>query len=355
MNQPEHSEQGEHRPRRLETQPAGVALGTNYVGAKIEGSLQVFPASVCERVHGRFHSVREFRLETIPDWVTLKGPDKTDQGSLVWRFDICTDTPGDLMALFEIDCDTGRASCHFSVTIRDGQPSLGDIVVLDSPYHCFSKSSDLRPLTRIFQAIDARFHFVNTLSTLGDRQIRTVILHGSGLIRAKEDDREHLASLVRDGTNLIVFADEFFRRTTVAANRIIGSYDMEMLRDGTDEPGISAEEHNRRAMDWQLRYHEAVSTKEHLAQHPLTEGVQKLHWYRPCPVIRPGPSSQSLAQNPSNPNEESFAVVSKPNGYVVAVGTSLLTSLADKGWPYDNDRFLANLIVSGDAAEAERG
>jgi hypothetical protein len=178
-----------------------------------------------------------------------------------------------------------------------------------------------------------------------------VILHGSGLLRLKEDDTEYLASLVRDGTNLIVFADEFFCGTTAAANRLLCRYDLEMLRDGTDEPGLSEEERMKRVVDWQRKYHEAVSTGEDMAQHPLTAGVRKLHWYRPCPVARRGPEAAPLAANPSNPEEESFAAVSQPNGYVVAVGTSLLTSLAHVGWPYDNDRFLANLIVGGDAGQ----
>jgi hypothetical protein len=34
---------------------------------------------------------------------------------------------------------------------------------------------------------------------------------------------------------------------------------------------------------------------------------------------------------------------------VVAVGTSLWSSLWAVGWPYDNDRLLANLLVGGDA------
>jgi hypothetical protein len=37
-------------------------------------------------------------------------------------------------------------------------------------------------------------------------------------------------------------------------------------------------------------------------------------------------------------------------GYVVAVGKSLWSGLSGVGWPYDNDRFLANLLVGGDAA-----
>jgi hypothetical protein len=42
----------------------------------------------------------------------------------------------------------------------------------------------------------------------------------------------------------------------------------------------------------------------------------------------------------------------KKRRYVVAVGKSLWGGLAAVGWPYDNDRFLANLLVGGDAEMA---
>jgi hypothetical protein len=58
-----------------------------------------------------------------------------------------------------------------------------------------------------------------------------------------------------------------------------------------------------------------------------------------------------LVRNPADLGE-CFAAVASPEGYVVAVGKSLLSRLSGGGWPYDNDRFLANLLVGGDAEAA---
>ena len=41
----------EKRRAYLTTQPSILNLGTNYVGARIQGSLQVLGATSCERYH----------------------------------------------------------------------------------------------------------------------------------------------------------------------------------------------------------------------------------------------------------------------------------------------------------------
>jgi hypothetical protein len=41
----------ENRRRRLPTQPGILNLGSNYVGARIQGSLQVLGATSCDRYH----------------------------------------------------------------------------------------------------------------------------------------------------------------------------------------------------------------------------------------------------------------------------------------------------------------
>ena len=63
---------------------------------------------------------------------------------------------------------------------------------------------------------------------------------------------------------------------------------------------------------------------------------------------QPLTGARLLVQNPADP-EECFAAVSEPGGYVVAVGNSLWSAFSTVGWPYDNDRFLANPLVGGDA------
>ena len=118
------------------------------------------------------------------------------------------------------------------------------------------------------------------------------------------------------------------------------------------------EEKVQRILDWQARYEQAPidAGAEHIAEHPLTQGVKRMHWFRPCPVVCGNATGQPLVRNPADP-EECFAAAASPGGYVVAVGKSLWSGLSGVGWPYDNDRFLANILVGGDAeaAIAERG
>ncbi len=120
------------------------------------------------------------------------------------------------------------------------------------------------------------------------------------------------------------------------------------MQDGTEEPDITQEERMRRIVNWQQRYNRADSGPDEITLHPLTNGVKRVQWFRPCPVLCTGESAVPLIKNPAD-HKECFAAVSQSNGYIVAVGKSLWSGLSSVGWPYDNDRLLANLILGGDA------
>lgn len=334
--------------RYIQCRPALLKLGRNYVGARISGSLHVFPAKSLKRISSRFCGPDACKPGPLPDWLELDGPYKTIHSGLAWAFIVKTDEPGQRFVTVGIDCNTGTSSCQISLTLKEGEPDLGDVVLCCSPFHGQSTYTEFEPLLRVLSGLDFRIHCVRAVGDVRDLQPRTLVLHGEGLIEASEEDRKLLASLVRKGMNLIVLADEFFHGTTSAANKLLAEFDMQLLRDGTDEPGITREERLRRIRDWQSRYTEAVCTRGDIVMDPLTEGVRRLHWFRPCPVILTGPGSSPLVRYPCE-GDRCLAAVSQPNGRVVAVGKSLLCSLGAVGWPYDNDRFLANLLVGGDA------
>src|SRR5262249_30999295 len=201
-----------------------------------------------------------------------------------------------------------------------------------------------------------RPHCLETLGQLDGLRPRTIVLHQSGLLRFKDAKIEMLKQLVGDGAKLVVLADEFFRGTTAAANRVLAPFGLEFKRDGSDEPGLSREERIRRIGDWQSRYEltpfdaRAADIRAHL----LTRGVEQLHWFRPCPIVCPSAHTYPLVRNSADP-AECFAAVSESNGFVVAVGKSLWSGLSAVGWPYNNDRFFANLLVGGDAEAALQG
>jgi hypothetical protein len=289
----------------------------------------------------------------VPDWIELNGPRKTGQQGLAWTFAVRTDNPGRYLTSVAFECDTGVGHCQISLEVREGKPRFGDLVLCDSPFDCVTTYESLCPLVRILGALPLRVHCLESVAELGALQPRTIVLHQSGLLGCQPNDVGALQGLAAAGVNILVLADEFFRGTTGAANRALAPFGLRMKQDGWDDPGLTREERVRRILDWQARYNQAPfdTGSEHIAAHPLTQGVKRLHWFRPCPVVCTNGSSHRLVRNPTDA-EENFAAVAAPGGYVVAVGTSLWSGLSGVGWPYDNDRFLANLLVGGDAEAA---
>lgn len=289
----------------------------------------------------------------MPDWIELKGPQKTGQQGLAWTFTVRADRPADLSTSIRFECDTGVGSCQISLKVHDGQPALGELVLCDSPFACHTSHHSLDSLVRIAGALPFRWHCVGTVGEIGEVLPRTLVLHQGGLLRCNDGDVGTLRELVASGGNLVVLADEFFRGTTTAANRVLAPFGIRMKQDGRDEPGLSRQEQIHRILAWQERYEQTPfdSGPAETVAHPLTRGVKKVHWWRPCPLVCTGPGASPLVRNPAD-TEECFAAVAQPGGYVVVVGTSLWTSLSAVGWPYDNDRLLANLLVGGDAESA---
>jgi hypothetical protein len=273
---------------------------------------------------------------------------------LFWRFRIATDIVGELGMRLCIECDTGTAVLYCFLHVRDGDPRNGDVVWYDSPFDA-AVGYDFRALARALAHSDFRTHYVKDLASLDTCRPRTILLHQGGLLRTARPEaasaREKLHALVRSGTNLILLADHFFVGTVPAANTVLQPYGIRFLINGADEEGLSRDEAYDRVVSWQQRYHEAVSAEEDVCPHPLTAGVKRLYWYRPSPLVCDAPNAVPLARNPAE-RAEYFAAAARPGGYVVAVGLSLWGALMHVGWPHDNDRLLANLLLGGDAEAA---
>jgi hypothetical protein len=289
----------------------------------------------------------------VPDWIELKGPTPTSGQGLVWTFQVRTDKPGRYLTSVAFECDTGVGRCQISLEIKEGRPALGDLVLCSSPFNCSTTHETLIPLVRTLGALPLRTHCLSSLADLGDLQPKTIVLHQAGLLFSKPNELELLRSLAAAGANIVVLADEFFRGTTGAANRVLAPFGLRMKQDGRDEPGLTRQEKMQRILDWQARYEQVPfeAGPQEIAAHPLTQGVMRLHLFRPCPVVCTDGASHVLVRNPADASE-CFAAVTVPGGYVVAVGQSLWCALTRVGWPYDNDRFLANLLVGGDAEAA---
>lgn len=344
----------ESERRYLKVQPGHLHLGTTFVGATVRGSFLVPEATSCRRAYGLEPdcdaSGRLARPGPLPDWLTLDGPTHRDRPGLVWRFVVRTDRPGPLFASLAFDCDAGVGRVQVRLDVADGAPRRGDVVLCGSPFYWGESSESIDSLVRILDALSVRVHCLDGLADLGPVRPRAVLLDGLGLLQGDDGDVAAVERLAAGGTTVVVLADEFFCGTTAAANRVLAPFGLQMKRRGADEPGLDREERVRRIQDWGARYDRAPieSGPAEVRPHRLTAGVRRVHWFRPCPVVCTGPASRPLVCSPGA-DGESFAAVSEQAGCVVAVGKSLWSGLAGVGWPYDNDRLLANLLAGGDA------
>jgi hypothetical protein len=161
-------------------------------------------------------------------------------------------------------------------------------------------------------------------------------------------------TLATNGANIVILADEYFQGTTAVANQVLAPFGMQMKRIRDDGGTIGARAKRQHILEWQARYDQNPFEcgANEIETHQLTRGVTRLHWWRPCPVICTG-SANVLVRNPAN-HDEYFAAVAGSEPYIVAVGTSLWSNFADVGWPFNNARFFANLLVGGDAEQAMR-
>jgi len=334
----------------LAAQPSILNLGSHYVGAMLRGSFQVLNANSFREMNFSACGGAACSTSPVPDWIELRGPRKAGQNGLPWDFTIHANQPDRYLASITIECDNGVATCQISVNIREGIAELGDLVICASPFDCYTSFESISALVRILNALPIRTHCLDSLCEIGDLRPRTVVLHGSGLLVCKATDAAVIERLVASGVNIILLANEFYHGTPAAANRLMAPFGMQMKQRGSDEPGIGRDEKLRRITEWARRYDQEPfeASPADIREHILTTGVKKLHWFRPSPVIFMGANAISLVANPKDPNE-SFAAVAGAPGYVIALGESLLNSFSEIGWPYDNDRFLANLFVGNDA------
>jgi hypothetical protein len=275
----------------------------------------------------------------------------TSGRGLICDFTVQTDKPGSRFAFLTFHCAVGEANCSMEMHIAENRNKYPDLAICESAFSSFCSRELTDSLVRVLNSLPYRVHHLRSLKELNDIHPRTLLLHGSALLASAADDVGPLEKRVAEGLNMIVLADEFFIGTAAAANRILAPFGLRLGGSGFDERGISHEESCRRISEWQARYDRTplLSRAPDIFPHRLTQGVKLVHWLRPCPVFCTGPTSAPLIRNPAD-SKECFAAVSEVAGaYVAAIGTSLWSSLSAVGWPYDNDRLLANLLIGGDA------
>jgi hypothetical protein len=234
--------------------------------------------------------------------------------------------------------------------VKEGAASLGDLAFCNSPFDDNTPYWLLKSLVRILNALPIRVHFLNSVWELEKVRPRTALLHQSSLVNANADHVNLVTGYVEQGMNVAILSDHFYRGTTAAANRILSRFDLQMKDDNPAELSIDSDGLARQIHKWpaNLDRTDIISDASTVYPHRLTEGVRRVLWSQPCSVLCTGRLSAPLIRTPNTPDEY-FAAMSSSNGCVIAVGNSLWSSLSSVGWPYDNDRLLANIFAADNA------
>lgn len=319
---------------RLAVLPSSIDIGTTYGGALIEGSFLIFPAR-----HVRSFRTRCFRYDgqkwpPCDSVLDFDGAYTVSRHSgVAWHFCVKPADAGEYMTSIEIECDTGCASQLIKVGVAQGRPAPGDILVSSSPFNFCQSGETADALVRIIGAIRRRTHYINKYE-LGDDIPHAVLLYGAGLLRVgnehAEASREILCRAVTKGTNLIILAGHCFAETVTSANRLLRSL---------GQNGLSYDE-----CDVSLYPAECVSRTCDIVEHAMTRGVQQMYWFRATPLLLNSPKSIQLIRSCSHGRESCLAAAFQYGGWVVALGLPDVGQFCAVGWPYNNDRFIANLL-----------
>lgn len=330
--------------KHLESLPEFIHFGHTFQHALLTGVFQICGAKKLYRTRCSSDDCDpHFNSPSLPDWLTLDGPTKWDTG-LAWRFDLATRSPGPKHARIHFECDTGTGSIMFQAQVERATAPQGDVIVCEEAVDACRTWESIAPLIRVLGGLNVRTHHYWALPDIDTSWPRTILLHGGGLLNAAKTRVEMLHRLAEGGTNILILADRFFHGTPEAANAIIGRYGMKM-RGGRERGAKSS------AALW--RQNIQICGPDQVRRHPLTRGIRNTYWHRGWPAVCTNDSATPLIVRPTNP-EHCLVATAKPGGYVTVVGKSLFSQLAGIGWPYDNDKLLANLIIGGDANRVKR-
>jgi hypothetical protein len=350
--------------QRLITEPERIDLGSVQKGSRLTGSFLIPRASSCLAPYCvDCGGSEECEKAAVPGWLMLDGPMLSRRG-LLWRYDIHVDQPGPLSASLVVACDSGTARVQVSLDVRSSETLLGDLAICDSPFSYHVPYLHVRSLVRLLGALPFRIRCLESSAEIagGDfDDIKAIILHQTGLISVDFEQARYFRYLVDGGVRLVLFADHFYQGTAAAVNRIAGPLGLHMSGQENDLGDMDGSNKRRRMVEWSAQYERSpfVCCGREIAAHPLTNGVRRLMWDRPCPIFCNNALAMPLVRSPIQAQECFCALI--PNvsngerGSVVVVGSSLVSSLASVGWPFDNDRLFANLVVGGDAESALHG
>jgi len=326
------------QPDDGKSQPDRITLGTVHAGATVEASVRVL-------IRGDDFTGLEMKASPPPFLRVTQTRLGTQTYGALGSFVFCdvfvslnTTKPGELDDKLTVRVGAKEIVIPVSAEIIEKNPDATRVLVVETPISRFS-TNDASHFDAWLKLVKSAKLDVSTLEVdhglpvLRDLDLSNfdvILLGGTGIFSAKEEDLDKLKTFVESGGRVIVTANYFFRGTVEAANKFVVPLGLKMA-DTEPRNGNSLVE----------------LEESDIPRHKLTEGVRKAKFFRPSPVtVEDAASGAILVQTPFDPEQGLVAVACVGKGDVVVVGTSLwwrwIGSEEESG--ADNVRLLQNLL-----------
>jgi hypothetical protein len=329
--------QADAQPDDGKCQPDRLTLGTVRVGSTVEASVRVL-------IRGDDTSGIEAKSSPPPFIRVTQTRMGTQTYGNLGTFIYCdvfvslnTTRAGEFNGKLNVHVGGKQIEIPVTASILEKDPEATRVLLVETPIQRFSTSdaSIFEPWLKLVKSAKLDVHYLEVdpaLPVLRDLELSdfdVVLLGGTGIYSARDEDFEKLTAFVEAGGRVIVTANYFFRGTVEKANQFVVPLGLKMVDiESNVENLIELEESD-------------------IPRHKLTAGVGKLKFHRPSPVSVEDPRKGTiLVETPIDPQQGFVAVSRAGKGDVVVLGTSLwwnwIASAQESG--ADNARLLQNLI-----------
>jgi hypothetical protein len=299
--------------------PDRVSFGVLRTGAIAEASVRVFvravePAGIRARVRAPW-------FVKVED-VHVGGPGEgTSRGTVFCDvyFRLDTERPGERAGILRVMLAGERGEIPIVASVAPRDPALPRVLAAETPFHhvATDDASIFDPLLDVVKSSKADVSYARRLpDDLSGFDV--VLLAGEALLGTDDRGIAAIRRFVAGGGRLIVAANYFFRGTVERANAILKPHGI-VIEDAEPDREVEAG----------------------TAADPLTEGVDKLSFFRPSPMKITDPSAAKILV-PAPREAEGFVAVWRGKGEVVALGQSLWWQWV--GAAPGNGRLIRNLF-----------
>jgi hypothetical protein len=317
-------------PPAPKAQPTVVDLGTVAVGATVEASFGVFWT---DPALAKANATVEPAAGTV--LLQVKTSEYSDRALTEVEFALTTDRPGDVDQVFTVRCGTEVAKVPLRAQVMAIPAGGSRVLIAETPFETFS-ADDPATFAAWRQAVaSGRLEVDYRLARSGRvtfdvealRRVDVVLVAESALLRLDDAQVARLHGFVCGGGRLVVFANAFFVKSTVHANRLCEPFGIR-IRD-RELPGADT----------------FKTDADGIAKSPLTVGIDELSVHRPSPVEILDEQAAAALITLATPRTQTLVAraSTKSGGEVIAVGDSLWWNSANKSAGYA--RLLRNLLT----------